>query len=202
MSEVGKLVRMVETGYVDMSELANNLDKIAFVERVNGLAIEIPHNNTKEVEFQAIGLVGEYNPKTKKVEPIKLLIGSTRDVESWLNSFGGMDVFEYVRYDEYVKILELLHAKIKENEELTKKIEMLERKCKDLWELAKKIEDHKNNEIRELKKYQEKYYDLVEEIEKLRKENEKLKKIVKIVKEAKNLLNIVDEIESQIDKRE
>jgi len=83
------------------------------------LEIEIPFMNTKKVKFEAIGVAGEYDYREDKLEPMSILIGSVKDVHSWLRTFGGLDLFEYVRYDEYEKLL-------KKVKKLEKRIQELE----------------------------------------------------------------------------
>ena len=83
------------------------------------LEIEIPFMNTKKVKFEAIGVAGEYDYREDKLEPMSILIGSVKDVRNWLRTFGGLDLFEYVRYDEYEKLL-------KKVKKLEKRIQELE----------------------------------------------------------------------------
>ena len=83
------------------------------------LEIEIPFMNTKAVKFEAVGIAGEYDYREDKLEPMSILIGSVKDVRNWLRTFGGLDIFEYVRYDKYEKLL-------KKVKKLEKRIEELE----------------------------------------------------------------------------
>jgi len=83
------------------------------------LEIEIPFMNTKKVKFEAIGVAGEYDYREDKLEPMSILIGSVKDVRKWFRTFGGLDLFEYVRYDEYEKLL-------KKVKKLEKRIQELE----------------------------------------------------------------------------
>jgi len=110
------------------SKIEEKLDILAIVDketlRVKDtetcLEIEIPFMNTKKVKFEAIGVAGEYDYKEDKLEPMSILIGSVKDVRNWLRTFGGLDLFEYVRYDEYEKLLK----KVKKLEKRVQELEL------------------------------------------------------------------------------
>ena len=157
MADIGELVRSVEMGTVDLKEIEKNIDKIAFVSRdgkgrrddIDGLEISIPFKNTRGVKAEAIGLAGEYNPKTKEIEPMEIFIGSAEDVRKWLNTFGGLDTIMYVRYYKFRKIIDALRDEVvelrKENEKLkeklAKKIEEVKRLYNKIKELNERIEE-------------------------------------------------------------
>ena len=110
------------------SKIEEKLDILAIVDKETlrikdtetCLEIEIPFMNTKKVKFEAIGVAGEYDYKEDKLEPMSILIGSVKDVRNWLRTFGGLDLFEYVRYDEYEKLLK----KVKKLEKRVQELEL------------------------------------------------------------------------------
>lgn len=110
------------------SKIEEKLDILAIVDketlRVKDtetcLEIEIPFMNTKKVKFEAIGVAGEYDYREDKLEPMSILIGSVEDVHKWFRTFGGLDLFEYVRYDEYEKLLK----KVKKLEKRVRELEL------------------------------------------------------------------------------
>jgi len=102
------------------------------------MGVEIKVEKVKKTDFEAIGLAGEFEPSSGKIEPMYLFIGSTENVRKWLNTFGGLDIFEYVRYDKYAEVL----AKVEELEELNEKLRFkLTDKEIEIKALKKKIEE-------------------------------------------------------------
>jgi len=129
----------------NLIKISDTISRIAFVKKDEGLTIEIPFENTTQVDFEAIGLAGEYDPNTKKIEPLKLFIGSTGEVRKWLNKFGGLDIVEYVRYDKYAELLNELREREKVIEELreqlAEKIEEIKKLYMKIKELNEKIDE-------------------------------------------------------------
>jgi len=110
-----------------------------------GLEIDITKHKGYLTDFEAIGLAGEYDPHTKKIEPLYLFIGSTSEVRKWLNKFGGLDIVEYVRYDKYAKLLDELKDRERVIEELreslAKKIEEVKKLYNKIKELNERIDE-------------------------------------------------------------
>lgn len=129
----------------NLRKILDTISKIAFVKKGKGLTIEIPFENTTQVDFEAIGLAGEYNPHTKKIEPLRIYIGTTEEVRKWLNKFGGLDVVEYVRYDKYAEALQQIRELEKINEELrerlAEKVEEIKKLYMKIKELNERIEE-------------------------------------------------------------
>ena len=117
------------------------LEKGKFV----GLKIRFEPENVLPVDFESIGLVGQFDPDCGKIEPIYALISSENRVRAWLNKFGGADIIEYVRYDRYAELLEDLREKDKIIEELreklAKKIDEVKKLYNKIKELNEKIEE-------------------------------------------------------------
>ena len=107
--------------------------------KVAGLKIRFDAESVMPTDFESIGLVGQFEPQSEKIEPIYALISSTERVRKWLNQFGGADIIEYVRYDIYAELLDDLKERDKIIEELRES-------------LAKKIDEVKKlyNRIKEL----------------------------------------------------
>lgn len=129
----------------NLRKILDTISKIAFVKKGKGLTIEIPFENTTQVDFEAIGLAGEYNPHTKKIEPLIIYIGTTEEVRKWLNKFGGLDVVEYVRYDKYAEALQQIRELEKINEKLrerlAEKVEEIKKLYMKIKELNERIEE-------------------------------------------------------------
>jgi len=110
-----------------------------------GLEIDITKHKGYLTDFEAIGLAGEYDLHTKKIEPLYLFIGSTSEVRKWLNKFGGLDIVEYVRYDKYAKLLDELKDRERVIEELreslAKKIEEVKKLYNKIKELNERIDE-------------------------------------------------------------
>lgn len=123
LREIGEIVDKIENEEIarelkeTLEELWDSFDKlmssVAFVEKdgksrrddINGLEIWLPFDNSRAVDFESIGLAGEFDFETRKITPIYVYIGKKEDVDKWLNTFGGLDVIEFVRFDEYEKAL-------------------------------------------------------------------------------------------------
>jgi len=89
--------------------------------KVVGLKIWFEPDSTLSVDFESMGLVGEFDPKTRRIKPFYVLISSENRVRAWLNKFGGADIIEYVRYDKYAKLLNKVKELEKRVEELAGK---------------------------------------------------------------------------------
>lgn len=114
-------------------KLNEMLDEIATVnfegkvrrDDIDGIEVNLPIKHERLVDFEAIGLAGEYDPDTDKIVPYDIFIGKAVDVRKWLNTFGGCDIIEYVRYDKYAN--------------LVKRVRRLEKRVRELeFELAGK----------------------------------------------------------------
>jgi len=100
-----------------------------------GLEVAISRSCNATVPFETVGLAGEVELSSGKIEPLYVFIGSTESVRKWLNRFGGLDIIEYVRYDKYAELLERVRELEKVNEELR-------------FKLADKVEEIKKLHIR------------------------------------------------------
>ena len=109
------------------------------------MGFEIEVKNGKKTDFEAIGLAGEFDFRDRKIEPLYIFIGTTKEVRDWLNEFGGVDIAEYVRYDKYAELFKRIKELEKENEKLkeklAKKIEEVKRLYNKIKELNERIEE-------------------------------------------------------------
>lgn len=110
-------------------------------ERVVGLKIVFESGSTIPVDFESIGLVGQFDPKTKKIEPIYVLISTENRVRAWLNKFGGADVIEYVRWDKHAELLREIKEKDKIIEELREKLANKIDEVKKLYNRIKELNE-------------------------------------------------------------
>lgn len=82
------------------------------------LGFEIRVQKPKETDFEAVGIAGEFNLRTGKIEPQFIYIGTIEEVQRWLNKFGGLDIIEFVIYDKYAQALKKIRELEKIIEEL------------------------------------------------------------------------------------
>ncbi len=108
------------------------------------MGFEIEVKKSEKTDFEAIGLAGEYDFRDGKIEPLYIFIGTTKEVRDWLREFGGVDIVEYVRYDKYAELFEIIKELEKENEKLrfklADKIEAVKKLYNKIKELNEKIE--------------------------------------------------------------
>ena len=113
--------------------------------KVVGLKICFDTESIVPTDFESIGLVGYFEPQSRKIEPIYALISSTEKVRKWLNNFGGADIIEYVRYDKYAELLNELKEREKFieslRESLAKKVEEIKRLYMKIKELNERIDE-------------------------------------------------------------
>ena len=109
------------------------------------VGFEIRIEKVEKTDFEAIGLAGEVDFRDRKIEPLKLFIGTTEEVRKWLNKFGGLDIVEYVRYDKYAELLNELREREKVIEELreslAKKVEEIKKLYMKIKELNERIDE-------------------------------------------------------------
>ena len=109
------------------------------------MGFEIRIEKVEKTDFEAIGLAGEVDFRDRKIEPLKLFIGTTEEVRKWLNKFGGLDIVEYVRYDKYAELLNELREREKVIEELreslAKKVEEIKKLYMKIKELNERIDE-------------------------------------------------------------
>jgi len=101
LREIGEIVDKIENEEIarelkeTLEELWDSFDKlmssVAFVEKdgksrrddINGLEIWLPFDNSRAVDFESIGLAGEFDFETRKITPIYVYIGKKEDVDKW-----------------------------------------------------------------------------------------------------------------------
>jgi len=109
------------------------------------VGFEIRIEKVEKTDFEAIGLAGEVDFRDRKIEPLKLFIGTTEEVRKWLNKIGGLDIVEYVRYDKYAELLNELREREKVIERLQKqlaeKVEEMKKLYMKIKELNERIDE-------------------------------------------------------------
>ena len=109
------------------------------------MGFEIRIEKVEKTDFEAIGLAGEVDFRDRKIEPLKLFIGTTEEVRKWLNKIGGLDIVEYVRYDKYAELLNELREREKVIERLQKqlaeKVEEMKKLYMKIKELNERIDE-------------------------------------------------------------
>ena len=109
------------------------------------MGFEIEVKKREKTDFESVGLAGEVDFRDRKIEPLKLFIGTTEEVRKWLNKIGGLDIVEYVRYDKYAELLNELREREKVIERLQKqlaeKVEEMKKLYMKIKELNERIDE-------------------------------------------------------------